>query len=119
MKLAHADRLGHASLLFRLRKPTGSTQHMTMSQRLVVIERHGDGHVALVKINRPDVKNALSPAALNELHAALTQLAREDEMRVVVLAGEGGTFTTGDDLAETARMDATGFKSLIEGFQSI
>jgi 2-(1,2-epoxy-1,2-dihydrophenyl)acetyl-CoA isomerase len=92
---------------------------MSMPQRLVVTERHSDGRVALVKINRPDVKNALSPTALSELHAALAELARDDDTRVVVLAGEGGTFTTGDDLAETARMDATGFKSLIEGFQSI
>ena len=92
---------------------------MTMTQRLVVIERHGGGRVALVRINRPDVKNALSPGALNELHAALTQLALDDDTRAVVLAGEGGTFTTGDDLAETARMDAGGFKALIEGFQSI
>src|SRR5205823_14694938 len=37
----------------------------------------------------------------------------------VVLAGEGGTFTTGDDLTQTAAMDEAGFAAMIGGFQSI
>lgn len=92
---------------------------MAMSGRLVVTERHRDGRIALVKINRPDVKNALSPAALIELNSNLATLARDDAVRAVVLAGEGGTFTTGDDLSETARMDEAEFRASIAGFQSI
>lgn len=88
-------------------------------EQMVLTERHREGHVALVKINRPEVKNALSPPALVELRAALDGLAGDPDVRVVVLAGEGGTFTTGDDLAETARMDEKGFLAMIEGFQSI
>ena len=86
---------------------------------MVLTERHHEGRVALVKINRPEVKNALNPRALSALQAGLEQVAGEEEVRVVVLAGEGGTFTTGDDLAETAHMDEQGFQALIEGFQSI
>src|SRR4029077_3579048 len=78
-----------------------------------------EGQVALVKINRPKVKNALNPQALGELRGALDRCAGDAEVRAVVLAGEGGTFTTGDDLAETAQMDEAGFKAMIEGFQSI
>jgi 2-(1,2-epoxy-1,2-dihydrophenyl)acetyl-CoA isomerase len=86
---------------------------------MVLTELHHEGRVALVKINRPEVKNALNPLALGALRAALERLAGDADVRVVVLAGEGGTFTTGDDLAETAHMDETGFRALIEGFQSI
>lgn len=90
-----------------------------MTAPLILSERHNEGRVALVKINRPNVKNALSPEALDQLNSVLLGLADAAEVRVVVLAGEGGTFTTGDDLSATALMDEGDFKTLIEGFQSI
>ena len=86
---------------------------------LILTERYDEGRVALVKINRPNVKNALSPEALDQLSSVLLGLAAAAEVRVVVLAGEGGTFTTGDDLSATASMDEGDFKASIEGFQSI
>src|SRR6202165_781461 len=84
---------------------------------LVRVERREA--IALVTINRPEVRNALNPAALAELHAALEFVGRNPAVRCAVLAGEGGTFTTGDDLTETAGMDEIGFAEMIEGFQSI
>ena len=84
---------------------------------LVRVERREA--IALVTINRPEVRNALNPAALAELHAALEFVGRNPAVGCAVLAGEGGTFTTGDDLTETAGMDETGFAEMIEGFQSI
>jgi enoyl-CoA hydratase/carnithine racemase len=85
----------------------------------VVTDRSDEGRVAMVRINRPEVKNALNLPALAELRAALDTVAADEDVRVVVLAGEGGTFTTGDDLSETARLDEAGFAAMIEGFQSI
>lgn len=85
----------------------------------IVTEKSHEGRVALVRINRPEVKNALNLPALGELRSALDALLAADDVHVVVLAGAGGTFTTGDDLAETARMDEAGFAAMIEGFQSI
>ena len=84
---------------------------------LVRVDRQGA--VAIVTINRPEVRNALSPPALAELRAALEFVGRNPAVAAVVLAGEGGTFTTGDDLTETAAMDAAGFAAMIGGFQSI
>ena len=83
----------------------------------VRIERKA--YIAIVKINRPEVRNALSPAALEQLKAALDEVGADESVRCAVLAGEGGTFTTGDDLTETARMDGAGFAAMIAGFQSI
>ena len=85
----------------------------------IVTDRSDGGRVALVRINRPEVKNALNLASLPALRSALEDLAADGEVRVVVLTGEGGTFTTGDDLSETARMDEAGFAAMIDGFQSI
>jgi len=84
---------------------------------LVRVDRQGA--VAIVTINRPEVRNALSPPALAELRAALEFVGRNPAVAAVVLAGEGGTFTTGDDLTQTAAMDEAGFAAMIGGFQSI
>ena len=75
--------------------------------------------IAVVTIDRPEVRNALNPAALAELRRALDFVGRNRAVAAVVLAGEGGTFTTGDDLTATAAMDRAGFAEMIEGFQSI
>lgn len=87
--------------------------------RTIVTDVSDEGRVAVVRINRPQVKNALNLEALAELRSALDSVGADGDARVVVLAGEGGTFTTGDDLSETARMDEAGFAAMIEGFQSI
>ena len=84
---------------------------------LVRVERRDS--TALVKINRPEVRNALNPAALADLRAALEFVGRNPAVACAILAGEGGTFTTGDDLTETAAMEDAGFADMIEGFQSI
>jgi enoyl-CoA hydratase/carnithine racemase len=84
---------------------------------LVRVERREA--IAIVTINRPEVRNALNPAALAELRAALEFVGRNRAVACAILAGEGGTFTTGDDLTETARMDEVGFADMIAGFQSI
>ncbi|HEY8811222.1 MAG TPA: enoyl-CoA hydratase/isomerase family protein [Candidatus Dormibacteraeota bacterium] len=84
---------------------------------LVRVERRDA--IAIVTINRPEVRNALNPAALADLRAALEFVGRNPAVACAILAGEGGTFTTGDDLTETAAMEDAGFADMIEGFQSI
>jgi enoyl-CoA hydratase/carnithine racemase len=78
-----------------------------------------DHGVALVKINRPEVRNALNREALRALDDALRRVGADVAVNCAVLAGEGGTFTTGDDLGETAGMDASAFRDMIEGFQAL
>lgn len=84
-----------------------------------LVKTRFDQGVALVTINRPEVRNALNPAALGALRDALDKVGADTLTRCVVLAGEGGHFTAGDDLTETARMDSSGFETMIGGFQSI
>ena len=66
----------------------------------VTIERHDA--VALVRFNRPDCRNALSLALIGELTAAAKQVAGDDDIRAVVLAGGGGVFCAGLDLKDAA-----------------
>jgi methylglutaconyl-CoA hydratase len=57
-----------------------------------------DGAVVTVTLSRPERRNALDPALLQELTAAFTGLADEDDVRVIVLRGTGPAFCAGADL---------------------
>jgi enoyl-CoA hydratase len=75
----------------------------------VLVERRGFTQV--ITINRPEVKNALDGAAARALAAAADELDADDELRVGVLTGAGGTFCAGMDLKAWQRGD----KPNIEG----
>ena len=54
--------------------------------------------VATITLNRPDVFNALNDEITYELQDALNQVAKDDNVRVVVLTGAGKAFCSGQDL---------------------
>lgn len=56
------------------------------------------GHVAELRLNRPDKLNAFDDALINELPDVLLDLAREPEVRAVVLTSTGKHFSAGGDL---------------------
>ena len=63
----------------------------------IVIER--DGHVALVRIDRPEKRNALNPEAFCRLADAWAALALDDAVRAVIITGTGEVaFSAGADL---------------------
>ncbi|CAN5907789.1 enoyl-CoA hydratase/isomerase family protein [soil metagenome] len=64
--------------------------------------REDRGPVAVLTLNRPDRRNALSRALLDVLNDALGQLEFEPGVRAVVLTGSGPTFCAGMDLKEAA-----------------
>ena len=61
-----------------------------------------EGGVADVRLARPDKMNALDPAMFAGLADAIERLGRMDEVRVVVLSGEGRAFCAGLDMASMA-----------------
>jgi enoyl-CoA hydratase len=71
---------------------------------LVVVER--DEPVAVVRLNRPEARNALSDALMDELVAALSELDADNEIRCIVLAGDERAFAAGADIAELAASTA-------------
>ncbi len=62
--------------------------------------------VAQVTMARPAVFNAFDEAMIAELDAAFAQLADDDGVRVIVLAGEGRHFSAGADLQWMQRASA-------------
>lgn len=75
-------------------------------------ERHGA--VALLELDRPRVRNALSTRLLDDLVAALHRLAGDGSCRAVVLAGAGPSFCAGADLRELAGMDDATFAAYVD-----
>ena len=72
-----------------------------MSEAVVVTERPHE-HVALVRLNRPKVLNALSNAVASELADALETLDADGVTRAVVITGDERAFAAGADIAEFA-----------------
>ncbi len=67
-----------------------------MSDELLV-ERHG--HVAMVRLNRPERLNALNRALWLEIPEVCSQLEEDDDVRAVIFTGTGRGFSAGADLA--------------------
>ncbi|MCK1739575.1 enoyl-CoA hydratase/isomerase family protein [Bradyrhizobium sp. 139] len=66
------------------------------------IDFTGDGHIATVRINRPDKLNALTLAMYDDLGRAFVELKDDDKIRVVVLTSAGDrAFCVGADLTES------------------
>ena len=57
-----------------------------------------NGPVATVWMNRPDLHNAFDEVLIAELTAAFTALDGDADVRAVVLAGRGKSFSAGADL---------------------
>ena len=63
-------------------------------------------NIAYVTVNRPKAMNALNSQELDELYQAFQQLGASDEVRVIILTGEGKAFVAGADIAEMSEMNA-------------
>lgn len=61
-------------------------------------------NVALITLNRPDRRNALSMQLLAELNTALAQIANDDTVRAAVITGAGKGFCAGADLGDFQQM---------------
>lgn len=63
-----------------------------------------DNGVLRIALNRPDTRNAQDKQMLYELNEAFDQAGRDDEVKVVVLAGNGPHFSSGHDMRDRTPM---------------
>jgi enoyl-CoA hydratase/carnithine racemase len=86
-----------------------ATSATVADRPLVGIERPEAG-VALVTLDRPETRNALSIAMLGALREAIRALGNDGAVKAIVLAAEGPAFSAGHDLKELTahRADADG-----------
>ena len=70
-----------------------------MAEHETLLVRKDDG-MAWVSLNRPEVRNAINQRMQDELRDLWTAFRYDDEVRCVVLTGEGDSFCTGIDRGE-------------------
>lgn len=68
----------------------------------VLVEK--DGHVLTVTLNRPEKKNAVNSEVMCRLYDAWKELDADDDLRCVILTGNGDTFCAGMDLSEIGKL---------------
>ena len=76
--------------------PTSPSQQAS-AQQVLVTRR---GHVCEVRLNRPEKRNALTSDMYAALVEAFTEAEADDDIRVLLLSGEGACFTGGNDLKD-------------------
>src|ERR1700743_32768 len=80
-------------------------------------------HVALITVNDPDRRNAVTAEMSSLLRAAITQAEADDDVHAVVITGAGKAFCAGADLSALAAAGGgsaeEGLKRLYAGFMAV
>lgn len=71
--------------------------------------------VALISLNRPDVFNSFNREMAFEMQDALKNAAQNNEVRAILITGNGKAFCAGQDLKEVTQPELNlGFKAILE-----
>jgi enoyl-CoA hydratase/carnithine racemase len=73
-----------------------------------------EGPVAVLTLNRPQRRNALSLNLMLELIACLDGIGRDPEIRAVILAAAGKVFCSGHDLADMTGRDLNAYRRIFD-----
>src|SRR5882724_8042178 len=73
-----------------------------------------EGPVAVVTLNRPQRRNALSLELMRELIQCLDEAARDREVRAIILAASGKVFCSGHDLGEMTGRNMTEYREIFD-----
>jgi enoyl-CoA hydratase/carnithine racemase len=87
---------------------------MTTLQAYTEITTERDGEVAVITMNRPERRNALSLQMMRELERAFAELSEDQSVRAIVLRGEGPAFCAGHDLRELVGQDGDAYRAIFE-----
>src|SRR5579872_2483739 len=83
-----------------------------MPYRYLLFER--EGPLAVVTLNRPERRNALSLELMIELDECLSAIAAESGVRVVILAAAGRVFSSGHDLSEMTGRSVEDYRRIFD-----
>lgn len=69
------------------------------------------GNIGWIVMNRPKVRNAFDEVMIEEIHYAFRNLSDDDDIRAIVITGEGTAFSAGADISWMKRMGEANFQA--------
>jgi enoyl-CoA hydratase/carnithine racemase len=73
-----------------------------------------EDNIALVTLNRPQCRNALSLALMQELIDCMSVIGTRGDLQAVILAAAGKVFSSGHDLSEMVGRDMNAYRRLFD-----
>jgi enoyl-CoA hydratase len=83
-----------------------------VSEKLVIVKK--EGNTAIVTLNRESKRNALSVELRKQLTETLAQLAKDNEIKAVILIGKGPVFSAGFDTSEFMSLTPENMQAFFE-----
>ncbi len=82
--------------------------------QFITVEDEDDGGIAVVTMNRPDKRNALSLEMMRELTEAFRAVGSQRRAHAIILRGEGAAFSAGHDLRELQCQEAAVYREIFD-----
>jgi len=73
-----------------------------------------EGAIGTITLNRPEKRNALSFELLEELSALLTTISQNNDVRVLIIKGEGKVFSAGHDISQLVGREMLYYKAIFD-----
>ena len=88
-----------------------------MDFECIIYEKKQD--IAVIKLNRPHVLNAMNKQLWVDLQSALEDAKADPSVKVVIITGEGRAFSTGADLKESKTRTIEEYRDYLEELQEV
>jgi enoyl-CoA hydratase len=74
----------------------------------IILDKDPRTHIAHLTLNRPNKVNAMSSQLCAEVIQAIAEIEQDDDIKVVILRGAGGNFSSGRDLSQVGHLWGSG-----------
>lgn len=98
--LIHAAAVAARTITSRPSTAPMSTHASSGAYETLQVEKHPTKHTAIVRLHRPEKRNAMNSRFWQECRAAFETLGEDGDVRGIVLCGAGKVFSSGLDLGD-------------------
>ena len=90
-----------------------------MNFECIIYEKNIEKGIAVIKLNRPQVMNAMNKQLWLDFRKALDDVREDPEMKVLIVTGEGRAFSTGADLKESKDRSPEDYRDYLTHLQEV